>query len=205
VRFGAENSKKTIAAGALFLVAIVMFIRMISGSSIAASPTSTATAPPPPAHPVRTTTHRGLHGKEKATGPVTPSLDPRLHLTELSEAEDTTYDGTGRNIFMDTEEPKIPVAHGSGLLDAKNPSPPQPIPPPQPIVRTPPPINLKFFGFASGPDHKRVFLAQGDEVFVASEGDIVQRRYKIVKINNNNIEILDVLNNNHQTIPLTAG
>ena len=66
-------------------------------------------------------------------------------------------------------------------------------------------INLKFFGFASGPDHKRVFLAQGDDVFVAGEGDIVRQRYKIVKINNNNVEVLDVLSNNRQTIPLTAG
>ena len=40
--------------------------------------------------------------------------------------------------------------------------------------------------------------------FVLHEGDIVNRRYKIVKINANNIEVLDVLNNNRQTIPLTA-
>ena len=51
---------------------------------------------------------------------------------------------------------------------------------------------------------KRVFLARGDDVFIASEGDIVNRRYKIMKINNNNIEVLDVLNNNRQTIPLTS-
>jgi hypothetical protein len=33
----------------------------------------------------------------------------------------------------------------------------------------------------------------------------VQRRYKIMKINNNNVEVLDVLSNNRQAIPLTAG
>jgi hypothetical protein len=135
---------------------------------------------------------------------VTPSLDPRLHLSDLKEAEETTYDGTGRNIFVETEEP-IPVAHGSAFV-ANNTPPPSPNPgPAPPTVRQHPPINLKFFGFASGPDHKRVFLAQGDDVMVAAEGDIVERRYKIVKINNNNIEVLDVLSNDHQTIPLTAG
>jgi hypothetical protein len=75
----------------------------------------------------------------------------------------------------------------------------QPPPPPPP-----PKIDLKFFGFAAGSGNKTVFLSQGDDVFLAKEGDIVQRRYKIVKVNSANIEVLDVLNNNKQTIPLTA-
>ncbi len=207
MKLGAENSKKTIAAGALFLLAIVMFVRMLSGSSSsgAASATSaTGTAPAPTRQARRAaTTRKGVRSKaEKASGPVTPSLDPRLNLAQLKETEETPYDGKGRNIFMATEEPKIeiPKQVASGFKEPEkvvNPGPPPPPPPP--------PINLKFFGFASGPDHKKVFLAQGDDVFVASEGDIVQRRYKIVKINNNNIEVLDVLSNNRQTIPLTAG
>jgi hypothetical protein len=64
---------------------------------------------------------------------------------------------------------------------------------------------LKFFGFASRPgEPKKVFLSEGDEVFVAKEGDIVDRRYKIVQINNTSVMVEDVLNNNRQPIPLTA-
>lgn len=205
MKFGDRDSKKTIAAGALFVVAVVMFIHMIAGSSGGSkpAPAETVAVPPPPAHQSRIASRRGAHGKnEKSSGPLTPSLDPRLHLGDLKEAEETTYEGNGRNIFMATEEPKQdipqPVAPGMKGADkvANNVTPPPAVKP------GPPPINLKFFGFASGPDHKRVFLAQGDDVFVASEGDIVQRRYKIVKINNNNIEVLDVLSNNRQTIPL---
>jgi len=206
MKFGADNSKKTIAAVVLFLVALFLFIRMISGSSNAHNATPTATTPPPtPARQAHTGAHRGPHGKaDKTSGPVTPSLDPRLRLDDLKLTENTVYDGTGRNIFVATEEIQIPKAQGNGLL-TQNHTPEPPPPPPQTQVHTPPPINLKFFGFASGPDHKRVFLSQGDDVFVAAEGEIVQRRYKIVKINNNNIEVLDVLSNNRQTIPLTAG
>jgi len=205
VKLGAENTKKTAAAGALFVVAILMFIHVLSGSSgNTTSTTPAATAPrPAPTQARRTTPRRSGPGKlKKGATPVTPSLDPRLHLDALKESEDTTYDGKGRNIFMATEEPKeveIPKAIAPGI---KN---PQPTPVVQQGPPPPPPINLKFFGFASGPDHKRVFLAQGDDVFVAGEGDIVRQRYKIVKINNNNVEVLDVLSNNRQTIPLTAG
>jgi len=208
VKFGTDNSKKTVAAGALFLVAIVMFIHMISGSTGSSAPTSTTTAvaPPPPAtRPARRVAgRRGSRGSvEKTSGPVTPSLDPRLRLAQLKETEETNYDGKGRNIFMSTEEPlaKIPEPQGTGFKQPDK----QPVAVVIPTPNVPPPINLKFFGFASGPDHKRVFLAQGDDVFVAGEGEIVQRRYKIVKINANNIEVLDVLSNNRQTIPLTAG
>lgn len=207
MRLGAENSKKTIAASALFLVAIFLFIRMLTGSSSRSAPQANAAAPAAPVHVAkgkRVPARKGSHGTaDKSAGPVTPNLDPRLHLADLQQTEDTTYDGTGRNIFTETQEPVIPKALGNGFTkEAQKVTPPPVVnqgPPP------PPPINLKFFGFASGPDHKRIFLSQGDEVFVAGEGDIVQRRYKIMKINNNNIEVLDVLSNNRQTIPLTAG
>src|SRR5436190_1680073 len=69
-----------------------------------------------------------------------------------------------------------------------------------------PPITLKFFGFANKPgEPKRVFLSQGDDVFIAAEGDIVDRRYKVLRISPMAVEVEDVLNNNRQSIPLTQG
>jgi hypothetical protein len=50
-----------------------------------------------------------------------------------------------------------------------------------------------------------VFLAHAEDVFIAKEGDIVNRRYKVMKISPNSVDILDVLSNNRQTIPLTQG
>ena len=205
MKLGAENNRKTIIAGVLFVIAVVMVIRMFMGPG---TPAETAnaipTASPESTHTTRGTgARRNVRGGEKTATAVTPSLDPRLHLGALKEVEDTKYDGTGRNIFMATEEPRIPTPVAPGMTDHNKSAINTPPPPKQ--TYTPPPINLKFFGFASGPDHKRVFLASGDDVFVATEGDIVQRRYKIVKVNSNNIEVLDVLSNNRQTIPLTAG
>ena len=74
---------------------------------------------------------------------------------------------------------------------------PTPTPPP-------PPITLKFYGFASKPNEaKRIFLDDEGEVFVARQGDIVERRYKVVQINNTNVVIEDVLYSNKQTIQVT--
>jgi hypothetical protein len=85
--------------------------------------------------------------------------------------------------------------------DKKRTGPQPPAPPPPP-----PPIDLKFFGFASRPgEPKKIFLSQGEDVFIATEGDIIDRRYKVLRIYPMSVEIEDVLNNNRQQIPLTQG
>ena len=70
-----------------------------------------------------------------------------------------------------------------------------------------PPIPLKFFGFASKVgEPKKIFLEQGEDVWIAGEGEIVDRRYKVVRISNNAVEIQDVVNSGPpQTIQLTQG
>jgi hypothetical protein len=65
---------------------------------------------------------------------------------------------------------------------------------------------LKFFGFSNKPgEPKKVFLSQGEDIFVAVEGDIVNRRYRVLHISPAAVDIEDVLNNNRQSIPLTQG
>jgi len=100
------------------------------------------------------------------------SLDPTLRYDWLKASEDTKYQGAGRNIFraeVEIPKPIVPVHIAAPVV-------PQGPPPP-------PPINLKFFGFANKPgEAKRIFLSQGEDVFIAGEGDIVDRRYRILHI-----------------------
>jgi hypothetical protein len=65
---------------------------------------------------------------------------------------------------------------------------------------------LKYYGYTTPQGGiKRIFLAHDKDVFIAREGEIVDRRYKVVRISPNAVEILDVLSNNQQSIPLTQG
>jgi hypothetical protein len=74
-----------------------------------------------------------------------------------------------------------------------------------PTVPPPTPIPLKFFGFASKVgEAKKIFLSQGEDVWVAGEGEIVNRRYKVLRISPNSVEMQDVVNSGPpQSIPLT--
>ena len=72
-------------------------------------------------------------------------------------------------------------------------------PPPPP----PPPINLGFYGYAAEKTgQKQVFLLHGDDIFIASEGDVVDRRYRVVKIGAASVQVEDIPYHNTQTLPL---
>ena len=130
-------------------------------------------------------------------------MDPTLDLNLLSRSEEIKYAGNGRNIFVAGSVAVIERPKGNGtdkavVADAGIRQPP-PVPPP-------PPINLKFFGFANRPgETKKVFLSQGEDVFIAAEGDIVDRRYRVLHISSTAVDVEDVLNNHRQSLPLTQG
>jgi hypothetical protein len=128
------------------------------------------------------------------------TLDPRFHWHELTISQNIKYEAGGRNIFrMEELKPIEKTVTGvRGPYTVEMPPTPTPTPPP-------PPIPLKFYGFASkGNEPKRIFLADEGEVFVARQGDIVERKYKVIQINNTSVIIEDMLNSNRQTIQVTA-
>jgi hypothetical protein len=191
VKLGTENKKKTIIAGVLMLVAIVLLVHAFWGGGEEAPPPGQTAA-------ASASTLAKNKSKKPARTLLAHSLDPTLRFDLLKSSEDVTYKGNGRNIFS-SQAP--PPSSGNGGI-------PQPIipvittPPPPP----PPPSGLKFYGFA-GPKNggKKVFLLKGEDIFLAKEGDIVDRRYKIVHVGTSSVEVQDVLTNHTETIPLGAG
>jgi hypothetical protein len=190
VKLGTENKKKTIIAGVLAVVAIVLLVHAFWGGG-EETPAQTSATP------------ASIIAKNKAKKParmlLAHSLDPTLRFDLLKSSEDVTYKGNGRNIFSSQAPPPptpIPDPVKNPVFDANNPPPPPP----------PPPSGLKFYGFA-GPKNggKKVFLLKGEDIFLAKEGDIVDRRYKIVHVGTSSVEVQDVLTNHTETIPLGAG
>lgn len=201
MKVGAENRTKLIAAVALAIVALAMvvmrFTSLFSGRAPETTPVAANVEPSVPAPAARARTSTRPAPKKKAAA---QSLDPTLRFDLLRSSEDTKYAGHGRNIFMMHVEIPKPIAPVIPQHEeAKGPPPPPP----------PPPIELKYYGFANAANNpgepRSIFLAHGEDVFIAKEGDIVNRRYKIVRATKNAVEILDVLSNNRQSIPLTQG
>lgn len=193
MKLGAENRNKVIVLAVLAVGAVASVFYMFN--SLGGGPAQVVTVPASRSNTAAPPPRPGTRGPAIAI--AANSLDPELRLPLLESSEGTKYEGSGRNIFVPGLE-VIPKEIAPGMPGSKLPPPPPPGPPP------PPPINLKFFGFARhAGEPTRIFLAQGDTVFIAYEGQIVDRRYKVVHINPTSVEIEDVLNNNHQTIPLT--
>jgi hypothetical protein len=212
---GAESRKKTIVAGALAAMALCCLFyaynALFGGSStppptiVSVAPSETTSGPARPSRP------SGLGGGSNASAPgvdalklasTSAGLDPTLDDTAMTRTENLVYSGSGRNIFSVTDTPpppsmprNVPPPRPKGVAAA------MPVPPPGPLP--PPPINLKFFGTAkrSGGD-VQAFLLSGEDVFLASAGEIVAHKYRIVVINVNSIQVQDLQNNNTQTLPL---
>lgn len=206
MNLGTENRKTVILAAVLGIVALltVAYQFMPSSSTIASTgPVSaeTSSAPSGLTHPTTHHTAGSAPGKKEH---APQSLDPTLHLQQLAATEHIKYEGTGRNIFISqAEDVVIPKAMGNGTTDKNGADTVIQIPPAAP----PPPIPLKFFGFANQPgERKKVFLSKGEDVFIAGEGEIVDRRYKVVRISPTSVDIQDVVGSGPpQSIPLTQG
>ncbi len=198
MKVGSEDRRKLIAAIALMAGALVALYSLFA-RPVSSAPKPAATAAAPAAQPVRRAPGRPRPGATPAAGPQ--DLDPTLRLALLHATEDVKYEGSGRDIFRAQADEPIPTPVKSPLITKATPTPtPTPTGPPPP-----PPIPLKFYGFANKPGEpgRKVFLSENDNIFIASEGDVVNRRYKVIRIGQNSVEVEDLLYNNRQTIPLT--
>jgi hypothetical protein len=198
MKVGAENRiKLMVALGLMAAAGLVLVVEFTGSAPTAAAPASgVASVSPQGAGAARPAAGGKARGKKLSTAPR--SLDPTLRYAWLKASEDTKYEGTGRNIFLIQAE--IPTPEAPGQTDKEKLAAQTAQAPP------PPPINLKFFGFTNKPgEGKKIFLSEGEDVFIASEGDVVNRHYKVLRISPTSVEIEDVLNNNRQSIPLTLG
>jgi len=142
-------------------------------------------------------------------------VDPTLHVELLAKLRTISFEGVERNIFAFGERKKVVAppdpadvaAAQKALEDAAKVKPAVaavPSKPAEPSTPKAPPIKWKYYGFAesSTDEQKRAFLLDGEEILIGAEGDIFQKRFRIVRIGLNSIVVEDMQFKDEQTLPL---
>lgn len=119
--------------------------------------------------------------------------NPTLRMDKLERIRKLEYNGSRRSIFT-----------------AYVPPPPAPvIPRPDPTKIAPPPdppltIPVKFFGYATDPNsgRKRAFFTNGEDVFILSEGEMLQNRFRLLRIGNATADFEEIMSGKRATLPL---
>jgi hypothetical protein len=229
IKVGAEPKKVAILA-ALLLAAGYFFISNRNSGDPGASAKSVPTAAPPvlisktnarPAGRPNRAAKAGVGKNTKEFRPaigktdIDPNVDPTLHLNLLAKLQDVKVEGVGRSLFEIGAAPAAVVAKEPEKIKPATRlfvGPVQP-PPPAPEVKPPTPrapqIPLKFYGFVnpSRTDIKRAFFLDGEDIIIAAEGELVKKRYKILRIGVNSALVEDTTfkgDNTQQTLPLEA-
>jgi hypothetical protein len=158
--------------------------------------------------------HPSLKPKKPEERSDPMSVDPTIKLDVLKKLSLVNVESTHRSIFDFSQPPPPPapkpdpnkkntpvVSPLITSIPANQPAPSGPPPAPPP-----PPIPLKFYGYVSAlmQGNKRAFFAEGDDIFIAMEGELVKKRYRIVRIGVNSVVVEDMQFKNQQTLPLEA-
>ena len=140
------------------------------------------------------------------------TIDPTLRTDLLARLGNVPIQGGSRPLFEFGTAPP-PKAPDPGKIKPTGPvtvatvapvAPTVPVTPAGPVKPQAPPIPLKFYGFtAARAGAKRAFFLENEDVFVANEGEVVKKRYKVVRINLNSVVMEDTEFKQQQTLPLT--
>jgi hypothetical protein len=155
--------------------------------------TSGAPARPPiPASNIQTAARPAQKAAAASTSPQPLQLDKLEPVEELPP--------TARDPFRFGVRPPPPPPPAPPYVPPPPQPPPRPVVPPGPVI---PPITLKFIGRVVRPDRRVVAtLSDGRQVFEATEGMIVDGRYRLLKIGEESLLIEYVDGTGRATLPL---
>lgn len=129
--------------------------------------------------------------------------NPSLHNDAVDKARKTEYRSTGRNIFSAIPAPPV-VPQGPGPNGPNPKTPVLPVVPSQPPVPVVSPLPVKFFGYGTVPNGtaRRAFFTDGEETYIVSEGEVLLNRFRILKINNVNLDYEEISSGLRGTAPI---
>lgn len=134
--------------------------------------------------------------------PLATMTAPDVHLRALDAAHPVPEGEPSRNLFR--FKPKAPpprVAAAAREVAPEAPNPPGPPPPPALA-----PIAMRFIGLleATEPAQKIAVLTDGRGIYQGREGDIIEGRFRILKIGLESVEMAYLDGRGRQTIRLSG-
>ena len=231
MKIGAERNKVILLAIVSGIAAYTVYSQLFSGPAAPPAPRPAPQAAQAPettrpqrkqAAPAGRTLTRGgnfrpVFGTGADDEPLDPMIvDPTLRTDLWTRVKSVEFNGVERDLFRFGErKPEVAppdpekVAEAQKRLVAAQTAQKKP----EPSAATPqsarkaPPINFKYYGFASasGSPKKRAFLLAGEEVLIGAEGDVFKKRYKIIRIGLNSIVVEDMQFEDQQELKLQAG
>ncbi|MGI8989786.1 MAG: hypothetical protein ACR2I2_09405 [Bryobacteraceae bacterium] len=231
MKFGAER-KKLIGLGALSAIALILLYSNVFSGADDRAPNARPAAAAAPAGgsailagprainrrgqaAVRTnlgTFHPRVGSARPEERPNLAGIDPTLRLDLLAKVQQVPPEGGSRNLFQFLDgaaaaakaafsklpkEPKMAINGKTPVGPVVPPGPPKPVPPPV--------ITWKYYGYSTvrgGDGKKRAFFLDGEDIIVAGENELIKKRYKIVKIGVNSVDVEDTQYQNVQKLPL---
>ena len=225
---GAEPKKVAVLAGLLIVAAYLLYTNFRPETPAPGAPAARAMTPAP--RPVTTApgpdVRRAPRAAERASQEFRPSLkpklpeerrdpatiDPALRLDLLAKLQNVKLEGGQRSLFefsaaRPPKTPDVKILPKPGVPGANPGAPAAPGAKPETsaaVKPPPPPITLKFYGYISPArgGAKRAFFLNGEEIHVAGEGEIIEKRYKVVRIGLSSAVVEDTEHQHQQTLPI---
>ena len=225
MNLGAEPKKIAILAGLAVVGGYVFYSNVLSSPDPETPKTPAVSAPaapaPSPAAPSIQRARVPVRGSSQEFRPTLKpraedrpnpaTIDPRIRFDLLAKVQAIEPEGGSRSIFQFSTAPAVTPTGPATTVAAIHPAPRMygPEPPPKPVPPAPPPpppaITLKFYGYSTprADGTKRAFFLDGEEIYVAAEGELVNKRYRVVQIGVNSVIMEDTqFKNNRQTLVL---
>ena len=200
---GANKKSLVQLAAALAVLAAVVYVQFFGGQG--GRPARPAAAPGS-SNPAR------ADSGQPANPTRPPAADASLRKELLERVRAIEAPVVDRNIFaFGRPEPREftgPTKEEAQLAQARlqaavSKPPPRPVPKPAPKRAARPP-DWKYYGLASAANSeaRQAFLLDGEEILLASEGALLQGRYRITGIGLQAVRLEDTLENQQFSIPL---
>lgn len=137
----------------------------------------------------------------KAAAPAATLTAPNVHLQALRVGTPPPETPLARDLFRFKEKAPPPRQAPPTSVPQMTAAPP---PPPQPSG--PPPIQLRFIGLVEAPQQaqKIAILSDGRGIYQGREGDIIEGRYRILRIGVESVDMAYVDGRGRQTIRLSG-